>query len=127
MLATLVNEERKRKKKKRNDSRIIIIIMRHIEIDENIHTFVNRQGWGEKKKSFVNGSFDREREKIRFGFPRKGINDDTIKESEAHVFLSNVSTFIEPGGARGWRGWGGEGAREGKGGGTAFDDISRNC
>ena len=38
MLATLVNEERK--KKKRNDSRIIIIIMRHIEIDENIHLWM---------------------------------------------------------------------------------------
>lgn len=44
MLATLVNEERKRKKKKRNDSRIIIIIMRHIEIDENIHLWIHEDG-----------------------------------------------------------------------------------
>lgn len=53
MLATLVNEE---KKKKKNDSRIII--MRHIEIGENVCGYTRAGG----EKSFVNGSFDRERE-----------------------------------------------------------------
>lgn len=68
MLATLVNEERKRKKKKRNDSRIIIIIMRHIEIDENIHLWIHEGGGKKRNRSLTGHSIERER-KFDLDFP----------------------------------------------------------
>lgn len=66
MLATLVNEERK--KKKRNDSRIIIIIMRHIEIDENIHLWIHEGGGKKRNRSLTGHSIERER-KFDLDFP----------------------------------------------------------
>lgn len=103
MLATLVNEE---KKKKKNDSRIII--MRHIEIGENVCGYTRAGG---KNRSLTGRSIERGR--IRFGSPEGNQNDDTIKESEANVSFRTSRLSSNRG--------------IGEGGGTAFDDISRNC
>lgn len=86
---------KKKKKKKKNDSRIII--MRHIEIDENVCGYTRAGG---KNRSLTGRSIERGR--IRFGSP-EGNQRRHDKGIWSQCFLSNVSTFIEPGDRGGGR------------------------